>query len=89
MHFIFFALLAYLCATTPLLGDGWLAAAVHYLGLGAVLAVFPASAAVMGITGNLGAASESEVVRHGHRACSRRATSRCSACACCSRSPSA
>jgi len=55
-HFMFFAALAYLCATTPLLGTGWLAAAVHYLGLGAVLAVFPASAAVMGLTSNLGAA---------------------------------
>jgi hypothetical protein len=56
MHFTFFALLAVLCATTPLLGDGWLAAAVHYLGLGTVLAVYPASAAVMGITGNVAAA---------------------------------
>jgi hypothetical protein len=56
LHFTFFALLAYLCATTPLLGDGLLAAAVHYLGLGVVLAVYPASAAVMGITGSLPAA---------------------------------
>jgi hypothetical protein len=56
LHFAFFALLAFLCATTPLLGDGWLAALVHYLGLGAVLAVYPASAAVMGITGSLAAA---------------------------------
>lgn len=56
LHYTFFALLAYLCATTPLLGNGLLATAVHYVGLGAVLAVYPASAAVMGITGNLSAA---------------------------------
>jgi hypothetical protein len=56
LHFMFFALLAYLCATTPLLGNGLLAAAVHYVGLGAVLAVYPASAAVMGITRSLPAA---------------------------------
>jgi hypothetical protein len=56
LHYTFFVLLAYLCATTPLLGDGLLAATVHYVGLGAVLAVYPASAAVLGITRNLAAA---------------------------------
>jgi hypothetical protein len=56
LHFTFFALLAYLCATTPLLGNGLLVAAVRYVGLGTVLAVYPASAAVLGITGNLSAA---------------------------------
>jgi hypothetical protein len=61
-HLVFFAALAYLCATTPLLGDGSLAAAVHYLGLAAVLAVFPASAAVMGITSNFGAAFDPKSV---------------------------
>jgi hypothetical protein len=61
-HLIFFGALTYLCATTPLLGDGWLAAIVHYLGLAAVLAVFPASAAVMGITSNFGAAFDPKSV---------------------------
>jgi len=56
LHFTLFALLAYLCATTPLLGDGLLAAAVHYLGLGVVLGVYPASAAVLGITRSVTAA---------------------------------
>jgi hypothetical protein len=56
LHFTLFAVLAYLCATTPLLGDGLLAGTVHYLGLGVVLGVYPASAAVMGITGSVTAA---------------------------------
>ena len=56
VHFAFFAGLTYVCATTPLLGDGALAAFVHSVGLMAVVGVFPASAALMGITGNLAAA---------------------------------
>jgi len=56
VHFFLFAGLTYLSATTPLLGNGTVAVLVHSVGLAGVLCVFPASAAVMGITGNLAAA---------------------------------
>jgi hypothetical protein len=55
LHAAFFGLLVYLCATTPLLGDGGLALTVRYAGLGAVVALYPASAAVLGITNSLAA----------------------------------
>jgi hypothetical protein len=62
LHITLFGLLAYLCATTPLLGDGVLGATVHYVGLALVVAVYPASAALMGITSNLAAAFDPQAV---------------------------
>jgi hypothetical protein len=50
-HSALFALLLYMLATTPFV-DGWL----RWLLLGGVLAVFPASAAIMALTRNAGAA---------------------------------
>lgn len=50
LHFSLFALLAYLCATTPLLGDGLLAWLLRMLGLGIVVAAYPASTAILALT---------------------------------------
>jgi hypothetical protein len=56
MHFLLFALLAYLLATTPLLGDGMFVEVLRWTLLCALCAVLPASTAIMGITNNLAAA---------------------------------
>jgi hypothetical protein len=50
-HYVFFASLTVLLVTTPFVGP-----AIKVLGLTAVAVVFPASAAVMGMTNSLGAA---------------------------------
>ncbi|HUL82315.1 MAG TPA: hypothetical protein VL131_09235 [Gammaproteobacteria bacterium] len=64
VHLFLCAGLTYVCATTPLLGDGVLAAFVHSFGLATVLALFPASAALMGITGNIAAAVNPFSIAH-------------------------
>lgn len=56
LHFLFFGLLAILLGTTPLLGAWPVANAARWIVLAAVLAGFPASAALMGITNSLLAA---------------------------------
>jgi uncharacterized membrane protein SpoIIM required for sporulation len=55
-HFVFFATLTYLLLTTPFLPSGAAGVALRTALLGAVAVAFPASAAVMGMTSNLGAA---------------------------------
>lgn len=56
LHFMFFGLLAVLLGTTPLLGAWPVADAIRSVALVVVLAAFPASAALMGITNSLVAA---------------------------------
>lgn len=56
LHFLFFGLLAVLLGTTPLLGAWPVADAIRSGALVVVLATFPASAALMGITNSLVAA---------------------------------
>jgi hypothetical protein len=64
LHFVLFAALTYVLFTTPLLGASPVVTALRYLGGAAVLAVFPASAAIMGITRNLGAAVAPAGIAH-------------------------
>lgn len=56
LHAGLYLLLTWLFATTPFVGEEVPGEIVRWLCLGIVLAVFPASAAVMGITGNIAAA---------------------------------
>jgi hypothetical protein len=67
VHYLFFALAFFLFGTTPLFGDGLLGDLVRVTGTGALVIAFPASAAIMGFTGNpaaaLNAASVAGVIR--------------------------
>jgi hypothetical protein len=56
VHYFFLALAIFLFRTTPLFGDGLLGDAVQLVGTGALVIGFPASAAIMGFTGNPAAA---------------------------------
>jgi hypothetical protein len=56
VHLSFFVLALILFATTPLFGDGAPAVVFRSIGVAVVVAVFPASAALMGFTGNPAAA---------------------------------
>ena len=56
LHFVLFSLLAILLGTTPLLRAWPAADAARWLALVAVLAAFPASAALLGITNSIAAA---------------------------------
>lgn len=56
VHYLFFALAIFLFRTTPLFGAALLADLVHLGGTTALVIVFPASAAIMGFTGNPAAA---------------------------------
>jgi hypothetical protein len=56
LHFCFFGLLLYFFQTTPLFGDALFADVLRWAGVGVVLAVFPASAALMSFTMNPAAA---------------------------------
>jgi hypothetical protein len=55
LHFLLFGLLTFFLVTTPLLGDSAGADALRVAGFAVVVAVFPASAALVGISGNLSA----------------------------------
>lgn len=55
LHFVFFFLLLFFLASTPYLGQG-LWSPLRWVAIAGVLAAFPASAAIMGITRNLAAA---------------------------------
>jgi hypothetical protein len=56
LHFLLFGLLTVFLITTPLLGDSAGTDTVRLAGFVVVVAVFPASAALVGISGNLAAA---------------------------------
>lgn len=56
LHGMMFTLLALLLGTTPLFGEGVSAAVLRWLCIGALLLVFPASATVMGVSGDIAAA---------------------------------
>ena len=64
LHWVFFWLLAVLLATTPLLGDGFLADAARWCWLVGVAAFFPASAIVMAMTNNMVAALSPVSIGH-------------------------
>jgi hypothetical protein len=67
LHFILFALALVFFETTPFFGDGVAAAIIRGAGLTALLVIFPASATLMSLTFNPGAAlnpaSIAEVIR--------------------------